>query len=279
MSEKRLSEILENLNTKHSGAGIDSGETYEEWRCRVMNENVGNLNEQDGHNCDICKNKGVVYFIKKNPLTGWEEMTMRDCKCAAVRRTLRRAAKSGLGNILSDCRFDKFETSEEWQADLKSKAQAFCADDAAKWFYVGGQSGAGKSHICTAIAGHYIRAGADCLYMLWRDDAVKLKALVSNYEEYQRQINEFKNIPVLYIDDFLKTKNGEEPTAADIHVAFELLNFRLLDKEKVTIISSEFSIFRALEFDEATIGRIYKEAGKYIVTIDADVNKNYRLRG
>mgnify|MGYP003290455081 CR=1 FL=1 len=179
---------------------------------------------------------------------------------------------------MTDCSFDKFETPEEWQKVFKEKAQAFCKDDAARWFYVGGQSGAGKSHLCTAICAHYIKAGKDVRYMLWRDDAVKMKSAVNDFEQYQQLITPFKNVDVLYIDDFLKTQDGTEPTRADLNLAFELLNYRLLDKDKITIISSEFTINRALEFDEATVGRIYQQAGEYKINIDRDINKNYRLR-
>lgn len=279
MSIERLNAIIGGLKERHGVKEAESDESYVQFQCDFANNNPGNLNEIDGHNCEECKNKGVVYFVKKNELTGWETMTARDCRCMAIRRTLRRARKSGLGNILTDFTFAKYETLEDWQTDIKRTAQMFCKDETAKWFYIGGQSGAGKSHICTAIAGYYIKQGADCRYMLWRDDAVKLKALVSEYEGYQKQIDDFKNIPVLYIDDFLKTQSGSAPTQADINLAFELLNYRLMDKEKITIISSEYTIAQALEFDEATIGRIYQQTGAYKISIPKDINKNYRLRG
>lgn len=278
LASERLAQIMDELKEKH-GEAPETPVDYEQFRCDMANNDPGELNEGDGHNCDICKNKGYIYFVDKYPFSGKPFQNSRPCKCMAVRRTLRRAKKSGLGNILTDFTFQKYETPEEWQQQIKSKAQMFCKDDTAKWFYIGGQSGAGKSHICTAIAGYYIKQGKDCRYMLWRDDAVKLKALVSDYEQYQKQINEFKNIDVLYIDDFLKTQRGTEPTQADINLAFELLNYRLMDSEKITIISSEYTIAKALEFDEATIGRIYQQAGLYKISIDKDMKKNYRLRG
>jgi DNA replication protein DnaC len=115
--------------------------------------------------------------------------------------------------------------------------------------------------------------------MLWRDDAVKLKQLVNDYTEYQRLIEEYKQVDVLYIDDLFKSQSGAEPTKADINIAFELLNNRLMDKGKITVISSEFSILDALQFDEATIGRIYQHTGQYKIEIPKDIRKNYRLRG
>lgn len=278
----RLEEILKKLNDKHGTAEKLTAEQYEEIQCKSANDNVGNLNEQDGYNCELCKNKGTIYFLQKSPYSGHNEMTVRDCSCMKIRSTLSRAKKSGLNNILSDYTFQKYETSEEWQQAIKEIAMAFCLDDEATWFYIGGQSGAGKTHICTAIAGHYIKQGKNCRYMLWRDDAVKLKQLVNDFTEYQTLMTEFKQADVLYIDDLFKSQVGmqqsAEPTKADINIAFELLNNRLMDKTKITIISSEYMITEALEFDEATIGRVFQNAGQYKLSIPKDRARNYRLK-
>lgn len=278
MSAERLSDILKNLSIKHNNGVEFSREEYEQQQCKWSNDIVGDLNEKDGYNCEHCKNKGMIYFLRENQFHSGNEIAAKECRCMTIRRTLQRAKASGLNNILTDYTFDKYEAAEEWQKVIKSKAQEFCTDDNAHWFYIGGQTGAGKTHICTAIAAHYIKAGYDCKYMLWRDDAVKLKAVTNIFEDYQKQIEELKTVDVLYIDDFLKVKDGTEPTTADINLAFELLNYRLLDKDKITIISSEFTIARALELDEATIGRIYQQTGNYKINIDRDMNKNYRLK-
>ena len=273
MSMTRLDEILNKLKGEH-GNGVElSKEDYEEMQCKWANENHGNLNEKDGYNCDICRNKGILYYLDDK-----RYLVQKDCKCMKIRKTLRRAKASGLDNVLSDYTFAKYQALEDWQKGIKGKAEEFCEDDDAKWFFIGGQTGAGKTHICTAIAGHYIKQGKDCKYMLWRDDAVKLKQLVNDYTEYQKLIDEYKKVDLLYIDDLFKSQNGAEPTRADVNIAFELLNSRLLDKEKITIISSEFTILDALQIDEATIGRVYQQTGKYKIDIPKDMSKNYRLK-
>ena len=91
-------------------------------------------------------------------------------------------------------------------------------------------------------------------------------------------INKYKNAKVLYIDDFLKVKKGEEPTPADINLAFEILNYRLLDPDKITVISSEKTLLDLLNYDEATMSRIFKAAGRYKINIEKDIKKNYRLK-
>lgn len=269
-----LDEILVKLKERY---GTDkqpiSTEDYNKQKVELYNQSTGNLNEFDGYDCKLCKNRG--YFAKWDGL--YETYTY--CSCKKIRDALQRAKRSGLGNILSDFTFDKFETTEEWQEDNKKKAQAFCNDDMAKWFFIGGQVGAGKTFLCTAICGHYIKAGYDVRYMLWCEESKRIKSLITETAEYQEAINVYKNVDVLYIDDFLKVQNGEAPTAADINLAFEIINNRLLDKNKITIISSEKTLFEIMEYDEATMSRIYEKTGKYKINIKKDLNKNYRLRG
>ncbi len=273
MSISSIGELLQTINAKHN---IDVDITNEEFanlKVKWYNDAEGHLHESDGYNCDLCKNKGNIMKLNDS---GHE--VVAECKCQKIRATLRRAQRSGLGNIITEFTFDKFIDTEEWQQKIKSTAMAFCKDDTAKWFFIGGQVGSGKSHICTAIAAHYIKAGQEVKYMLWAEEAKRLKAVV-NDESYQDFISEYKNVDVLYIDDFLKVKFGETPTVADINLAFEIINHRLLDGNKITIISSEKLLDEIMEYDEATMSRIYQKTGEYKINIGKDRNKNYRLRG
>ena len=275
MSEAvRLADIIAGLSEKHN---VDvpqlSPQEYQQQRIDWFNQSVGNLNEADGYNCDECKNKGFIARLDEN---GYE--VHRACKCQKVRATLKRARRSGLGEVITEFTFNKYQDIEEWQTKVKNTAQAFCKDDKAKWFYIGGQVGAGKTHICTAIAAHYIKAGQEVKYMLWCEESKNLKALVNDVR-YSTEIDLYKTVDVLYIDDFLKVQNGENPTPADIKLAFEIINHRLLDNDKITIISSEKMLDELMEYDEATMSRIYQKTGSYKLNIGKDRNKNYRLRG
>lgn len=269
----RLDEILASLENKF---GTARKYTAEEWAAKqvdMFNDCEGQLNAIDGYDCPICKNKGVLMKLSED---GREVSYF--CRCKNTRDTLLRARRSGLGNILTDYTFDKFIVSEEWQADLKNAAQAFVQDENARCFYLGGQVGAGKTHLCTAICAQYIKKGYETKYMLWNEEAKKLKALITDNAEYQKLMSCYKNADVLYIDDFLKTKKGESPTTADINVAFEIINSRYINRDKITIISSEKTLREVLQYDEATSSRIYQCAGEYKFSIDADINKNYRLK-
>lgn len=238
----------------------------------IENNIPGNLNEEDGFNCDECKNRGYIWKLNDDDMD-----TRVECKCKSTRATLRRARESGLGDILTDCTFEKFVPTEEWQFDIKNKAIDFCKNPDAKWFFIGGQPGSGKTHICTAIAGYYIKKRYDVKYMLWCEDSKRLKALI-NEPEYQSDLNKYKDVPVLYIDDFLKTQHGELPTKGDINIAFELINHRLMNPDLITIISSEKTLSDILTYDEATMSRIYQKTGIYKINIAKDIGKNYRLK-
>ena len=243
-----------------------------EKRRDLCNAEQGKLNEIDGYNCDKCKNKGYIWKLDENLLD-----VRADCECIVVRDSLKRARNSGLGNILTDYSFEKYIAKEVWQEKLKNKAQQFCTDDSAKWFFIGGQVGCGKTHLCTAISNYYINSGYNLMYMVWVEDSKKIKA-VANDPSYQTEINKFKNADVLYIDDFLKVRGGEQPTSADINLAFEIINHRLMNPEQITIISSEKNLDEIAEYDEATMSRIFQLTGDYKFNIGKDKNKNYRTK-
>ena len=272
-------ELMQKLAEKKLPVRNLTPEQVVEEQVKDYNNSIGNLNESDGYNCDKCHNKGFVSEKAQNEQFGYWYEKRIPCKCFKTRETLKRAKRSGLGNIITDYTFEKYIVTDDWQKSLKEKAQRFCKDADAEWFFVGGQVGSGKTHICTAIAAHYIKAGYETQYMLWIEESKKLKALVTDYHEYQRVIEPYKDAPVLYIDDFLKTRQGELPTNADINLAFEILNHRLMCDGKITIISSEKTLGEMLEYDEATMSRIFMECGDYKNIIERDRNKNYRLRG
>lgn len=234
--------------------------------------------ELEGYNCPKCKNRGD---IAKN-INGTYYLSL--CDCLSIRKTIRLMEKSGLGNLLKIYSFDKFECAEKWQQDLFEKAKSF-VDAEQNWFYIGGNAGCGKSHLCTAIVRQLLEKGYPTKYMLWLDESVALKQSVTDSEEYQEMIKEIKNAQVLYIDDFLKTGKNSDPTEADIKLAMEILNYRYnkarsdRSKRYITIISSERSISEILDFDEATGSRIAEMTKPdYYLFVSKDVNKNYRLK-
>lgn len=140
----------------------------------------------------------------------------------------------------------------------------------------------GKTHLCTAICREFLLNCKAVKYMLWRDDVVALKGLVNDTDAYKELIDTYKQCEVLYVDDLFKTGKSNDglkqrPTAADVNIAFEILNYRYNNPNLLTIISSECTVNDIIDIDEATGGRIFERATAF--SLKPDVSKNYRLRG
>jgi DNA replication protein DnaC len=252
---------------------------YEQFFVDDLNKMVGNENEKDGYNCNVCKNKGWVAKLASYP-NGTYGKEYADCKCLETRRSIMRMKRSGLKDIIKDYTFDKFDAAEPWQKTIKSAATDY-AKSKEGWFYLGGQSGCGKTHLCTAICREFLLEGKQVVYMMWRDDIAKIKGLATFPEERQQMIDQYKNAEVLYIDDLFKTgrnTDGSEPkpTAADINAAFEIINYRYNNSALLTIISSELNEDELLDIDEAVGGRIFERSKSF--SIAKDRSKNYRIR-
>lgn len=225
-----------------------------------------------GYDCTECLNRGFIHVIRD------DTVVLRECMCKPIRDSRRRIRKSGLGGLIEQCTFDSFMTSEPWQSSMKDLAQHFVEDTNGNWFYAGGQVGAGKTHLCTAIAGYLLGKGKETRYMLWRDEIVQLKANINDDIGYARLIGPLKTVDVLYIDDLFKTSQGKKPTDADVGIAFEILNYRYINQHLVTIISGERDMDELLEIDEAVGSRIYQRSKNYCVIIGKDPERNYRLK-
>lgn len=239
-----------------------------------LNEAQGRLT---GYDCPICRNKGLIFFETSDGYT-----TSRECSCMELRRAQDRIRASGLQSSMESYRFENFQTKTQWQKQFKSAAQQFVNETGDSWFYAGGQPGAGKTHICTAIAGAFLEQGKAVRYMLWRETSAKLKACV-NDPEYEQLLRPFKDTDVLYIDDLFKSGKGEggkrkPPTAGDINLAFDLINFRYIN-HLTTILSTELTIEELMEADEAIGSRVYQQSKGFCFSFASDRAKNYRIGG
>lgn len=250
-------------------------------KAELLNSTIGALDKQDGYSCALCKNKGIIAYPEISEL-GYSTVVFRECVCMKPRRSLRRLEKSGLKSLIKDYTFSRFNVHKPWQGLMLNAARSY-AEKPEGWFFVGGQSGSGKTHICTAICRELLLSGRAVIYMLWRDTVAQLKAAVTDEKRYAELINEYKTVDVLYIDDLFKSGRSKEaaaqPTSADINVAFEILNYRYNNPALLTVISSEYSIGDIISIDEAVGGRIYERTKNgNACSIKRDRGKNYRLR-
>lgn len=265
---------MEKLNFEEKILSLYPGElSSEEWskqKIERANKIPGNLK---GYDCPDCLNRGYSTRLDEH---GFEVSV--PCHCLKKRASLRAVERSGLKGVLDRLTFDTFKAVEPWQTQLKSVAETFAKNSNGAWFYVGGNPGSGKTHICTAICAELLKSGREVRYFVWPSDIRRLKTLV-NDGEYDTVFNDFANAEVLYIDDLFKARSASDLSAADISRTFELINRRDQQPDKITIFSSERNIEAVIRIDEATGSRIFYRAHGYTFDLGNSPRRNWRLYG
>jgi len=262
----RLAEahVMEQL--RRENAALEACYAQAERDAAAYNVQTGNLDYGD---CQSCKNRGYIAFAD-----GYA-VRLRPCGCLAAREARKRLEESELWQFIRGKSLDNFDASEPHAKAMADAARGFL-ESGEGWLFIGGQVGSGKTHICTAVCGELVKAMQEVRYMLWRDEAAVLKGVL-NTPEYGRRIAEYKAADVLYIDDFLKTRSGESPSAGDMNLATEILYARYAMRKR-TILSSEWTAPQIFQMDEGVGSRIIELAGKYAVDIGRDERKNWRLK-
>lgn len=242
----------------------------------------GNLVRGDGIDCEVCLNKGNVYVVLTGE-NGVARMYFKQCECMRRRLAVRRIRESGMERALQRYTFQTFDAGEAWQAEMKQTALSYLSEGVKEgaWLYIGGQSGCGKTHICTAAAGVMLRK-LSVRYMAWPHEVQKIKAVANDAEQYGALVKPLQKAEALYIDDFWKPtfgRDGREDAAsgADVRLAFDVLNLRYLNRLP-TIISSEWFSSELAKIDEAVAGRVIESAGVYRVDIGRDKARNMRMK-
>jgi hypothetical protein len=269
---------------------------------------ITNSCEQEPYKCEICQDTGWVRVDMGNGYTG-----VKECACVKAKKAESLIRKSGLGQALEQQTFDAFVTETDVQKAIKAAALDYIealeaawnrggphgtpegrretGEDGAflpgernayklPWFYIGGNPGSGKTHICTAICGELLKKNKGVRYMQWITEARRLKAYI-NEPDFDRLMDEYTDCDVLYIDDLFKMRYmvGQPliPTEADVKIAFTILNARYL-QDKPTIISSEWDMIRdLLPADEGVFSRVYERCKEHTLLIPRDARNNYRL--
>lgn len=238
----------------------------------TLNEMPGSLT---GHDCYKCRNRGSIAFYRDDG-----SIFTRECDCMKIRRCVWEMEKSGLKNIIRELTFEAFIPTEPWQKTMKDTAAAY-AKNPEGWLLLAGQSGCGKTHLCTAVCRERLLLGDEVRYMPWRDKLAQIKACSLDSEYRARLIEGYKNAQILYIDDLYKTGQNEKgecaPRPADINLAFEIINHRYIN-HLTTIVSTERTPQELVEIDEATGSRILEMADSNVLAIGKNTKRNYRLR-
>ena len=216
---------------------------------KSMNAKRGSLT---GYECKICNNEGFVYGIDC-----YGNVSITPCTCMKLRRS-----KAGMT-------FDSYKEDENWQKAIKSRAIKYTQDPKG-WFFIGGQVGAGKTHICKAILTE-LSQNRNVDSMDWISASRALKGMV-NTPEYQTETLRYKKAQVLLIDDLF----FGNVTDADKALAREIIDYRYIEN-LTTIINSELTISEIAGIDEGTAGRIKERAGQYVMNLNKDMRKDMRI--
>lgn len=263
----------------------------------VSNEwlNFDKLVQQE--DCKLCNGTGKIVVDTVNESRGYaiyDEIVVKNekgeleyknvikqrCDCVLKRIAretfVKRIKESGLQTQLETKTFKTFKVSNEKQKAILDKCIAF-SNKPTNMLAMLGQTGAGKTHLGTAIVGNLVYKGYSASYVEWqnemniaRDDYYKVK---------QSKMDEWKSVDVLYIDDLFKNKDNDTNLIAssEFNIAWDILDHRL-KRNMITILSSEFTIEEIIALDEGTGGRINEMAGEYLLPIDKDPDMNYRLK-
>ena len=193
----------------------------------------------------------------------------KECECMPHRRAIRAMKDSGLADHMRRFSYENYETPTDETKKAKQKAQLFLRSNASG-FLISGQSGSGKTHLCTAMCHDFVTQGYKLHYMKWREEAPELKGLQSE-PGVRNKINSLINVPVLYIDDFFKGNT----TPADVDLAFLIINGRYIRPDSKTIISTELPPIKLVELDEAVGGRILEMSKGFVIEAP---HENWRIK-
>lgn len=238
----------------------------------TYNQQSGNLS---GYDCKICRNRGNIAAVKEDGT-----LTFRECDCMKIRRCVQKMEKSGMREVLEKYTFEAYQAPDPWRQRIKHGAMYY-ADHPSGWLLFCGQSGSGKTHLCTAVCKKFLLDGVDVRYMPWRSDAATIRAASADAERRSKLLEPLQLAPVLFIDDLFKSGRSPDgsrfPSATDVSIAFDIVNYRYT-KQLPTIISTECYPLELVEIDEATGGRIIEMAGRNTFCIAKQKGRNYRLR-
>lgn len=209
-----------------------------------------------------------------------EDGTAKACECRSIRIAEDKLKVSGVSEEFRKMRFENFDYSKSKETMLayskaKSYSKKFEELRVARQNSIifCGQVGSGKTHLAMSIGNVLLDNGVGVIYMPYRSIITNLKQSITDEENYQREINIYKNAQVLLIDDLFKGRITE----SDINIMYEIVNYRYF-KNLPILTTSEKTVDALIEIDEAIGSRLYEMSKNYVATMIGK-NLNYRVYG
>lgn len=180
---------------------------------------------------------------------------------------------SGLKDLLNK-RINDFVASDPWQEAIKKMAVNYIADcknnfaehTPCNWLMFLGQSGCGKTHLCSGISNWLLEQNKRVLYVRY----IELSNSISNFD--YSLLERAKHAQILYLDDLFKSSANR----LDDKAIFDLIDYRY-NNNMQTIISCERTSQEMIDINEAVVGRIVERCNGFFFEIEKEPGKNYRL--
>ncbi|MDE5977307.1 MAG: ATP-binding protein [Turicibacter sp.] len=272
--EEALAYINRVAKLNSPNGDVYEGKSAEEVLVEIDNKRT--YKPQHGYNCPVCGNKGGHSEYNKTTKQIW----WTQCECLKHKKNTANTDRSGLGELLKHS-VNNFKVTQEFQKKMKEMTICYITKGKKEWLMYLGQSGCGKTMLCSAICNQRLREGKEVKYLLWNEFVDALNSM-SNYDkDREKYFTAFANAEILYIDDLFKGTITDHRK----DIAFRLINHRY-NHDLITIISSELLLEDLAELDEAITGRLYQktnftnskgEEQKYVFEVEKDRKKNYRF--
>lgn len=274
----KISKVVGSPDLPSSIAGVGIAQLpeddYQEWLCATENRKRIEPQGGDDIDCPVCGNKGILLRWDRE----LQARVSQTCDCEQARRSIRRLDRSGVCRDWREKRIDNFVVSDGWQKVLRQAVENYIQDKNRGWLFVSGQSGCGKTHLCTAAFVALVRSGMSGRYVRWIELAQKLDGAYFHNGEFESLVKPFMTCRILYLDDLFKTRGNEVVSDRVFQNAMRILDARYQNPDLLTILSTEWTLDRLIAFDEALGGRIAERCGKYIVQVAQVDGRNYRLK-
>jgi DNA replication protein DnaC len=246
------------------------------------------------YTCSKCKDKGFIIVNIPDLYPDGEQKlwpngnlkfieTFKDCSCSKKRQSEHLMKFSEITDEFKKMTFSSFTLKDKHEVIRDAYN---CAYDYYKVFEqikeqrcnsisLLGQSGAGKTHLLTALANNLImKKQISVLYFPFVEGFNDLK---DDFDLLEEKLTKMKRIGVLFIDDLFKGRTF--PTDFQIEQMFSVINYRYLNHKPI-MISSEKTVDDLCDIDEALGTRIFEMCKDYTVVIKGDRKiLNHRLVG
>lgn len=233
--------------------------------------------------CEICKDTGWIETDNITTECGAVTNGMRRCNCVEVKRCKKILENSGIAEAFQSRTVKDYISKNKQQAVAKSmcidyiKGFEEIKQNRENSIALLGQPGAGKTHLLIAIGNALLKSGIGVIYAEYPSMVTQLKQTIRYEEEFQREINKYKNAPVLILDDMYKNmlRNGKI-NESDLNIMFNIINYRYL-KKSPTLVSSEYKLKDLIYFDEAIGSRIGEMCKGRVIEFEGK-ELNHRMR-